>query len=921
MSGVDDLTTALKKMTVIDPDDPDDFDRIKASLQDDETPRRGGKEWLGLYMGGGPLTCEYELDHDNDIGSFYHCALQLRCPKTLLKIESDIKKLQLDPKTSKFNGKLKLASSETGNSELDKEEFLLAVDDAVTSYGLQNFFYMKHEGKMSYLVENPHLFTVQEVIDHHLSRMKEPAKVLQNNKETDASVLARFKTYDKFELFDISLSRRIITALLSSDIQATIRIKYNHHKQFKYYPGQVLLKMALDVCNASAVEDIEDAVSTFQALKLDAYPGENIVDFTTEALRLLKIMDTGYALPYKIGSTLLMKVEKTSSNYFNNKIMGMQDVVKQMERSVGPLKNPALLKTLPTYHTHGPFALCAELQELYGELKRTHEWPALTDVLPAANHSSTGGGGDGQSSGNEKKESGRKNSGGRKCFKCQSEFHLANSPHCPKNGNSGSGESTSTNDTSTEGGSSNNTTKPPSSAPASVWKYIWPANHDEVIEVNNKKYYFCKHCVCHTSGKTGFYNRSHSSSSHQSGRGINSQNSNSDNSSVSTDSTGLSSVTESSTGSSNNNAQGNLTPIPETKAKNDDVSLSGSQVDPDPNGLEYQGAFLSEDLMDGAWMTVASNIPDIIDDDTCFGASYSEITGPADTIVAFNTKSNCIYLPSFGDYFDTNPSITLDPYDHFFDSDGSPLPWSDPIESQHYFDAIEPALPSSKQARQYQDQPTHLQHNYNQPNTLDTIYFWMLFSITLFWDSILHYFEASPLQPKRASRRHPTRYRACWNYPRGWMILSCYMLFPTGTAITHPIHYTTISINHSYQRISILQDNVVLDATVLSYYNRWRFDTLISFLQSPPPLSPSVENNPPTLTQHFFPTFTTLDEMEGAASQWEYFLMLSLPLQMQITFQLVIFALLIRTSKHHSHLASISISMIRYHLHKHTTPP
>jgi hypothetical protein len=219
----------------------------------------------------------------------------------------------------------------------------------------------------------------------------------------------------------LSLSRRIITSLLSPDILATIRIKYSHHKQFKNYPGQVILKMALDVCNASAVEDIEEAESSFQALSLDSYPGENIVDFTTEALRLLKIMDTGYALPYKIGSTLLVKVEKTSSNYFNNKIMGMQDIVKQMERDVGPLKNPALLKTLPDYPTHGPFALCAELQELYGELKRTHEWPALTDKLPAANNAGTAGGGENRR---------RKNPDGRKCFKCGSETHLANSELC-----------------------------------------------------------------------------------------------------------------------------------------------------------------------------------------------------------------------------------------------------------------------------------------------------------------------------------------------------------------------------------------------------------------------------------------------------------------------------------------------------------
>ena len=113
--------------------------------------------------------------------------------------------------------------------------------------------------------------------------MREPDIILKNNKETDASALACFKSYNKFELFDISLWCHIITTLLSSDIQATIvRIKNNQHKQFKYYPGQVLLKMALDVCNTSAVEDIEDAVSIFQELKLDNYPGEYIVNFMTE---------------------------------------------------------------------------------------------------------------------------------------------------------------------------------------------------------------------------------------------------------------------------------------------------------------------------------------------------------------------------------------------------------------------------------------------------------------------------------------------------------------------------------------------------------------------------------------------------------------------------------------------------------------
>ena len=268
------------------------------------------------------------------------------------------------------------------------------------------------------------------------------------------------------------------------------------------------------------------------------------------------------------------------------------------------MKNPALLKTLSTYPTHGPFALCAELQELYGELKRTHEWPALTATLPAANLAGSAGGGETQQSGTPN-NSRRKNPDGRKCYKCGSDTHLANSELCRHHHNyrgtsNNTPQSSPTskgggNEPNSSSGTNNTSTVPPSSAPASVWKYIWPANHDEVIEVNNKKYYFCKFCVCHTSGKVGFYNRSHTSSNHQAGRGIGSRPNNSDSSS-STSSTAASSGTESSD-TTNDNAQGNMTPIPESHDDNaETASLAGSQVDPDPNGLEYQGAFLSEDL-------------------------------------------------------------------------------------------------------------------------------------------------------------------------------------------------------------------------------------------------------------------------------------------------------------------------------------
>ena len=137
-------------------------------------------------------------------------------------------------------------------------------------------------------------------MDEHASRLIQPPPELDdNNDETVTSISSRFRCYDKFEKFDISLSCRVLETLLSQDIKATIRIKYGHLPNFKSLPGQVIFMMALDVSNASAIQDIDEVTTAFKTLALSTYPGENIVDFATEAQRLIKIMSTGYALPYK----------------------------------------------------------------------------------------------------------------------------------------------------------------------------------------------------------------------------------------------------------------------------------------------------------------------------------------------------------------------------------------------------------------------------------------------------------------------------------------------------------------------------------------------------------------------------------------------------------------------------------------------
>ena len=233
-------------------------------LDDANIPRRGGNDFMGPFVGGAPLDDTYSLVTTEEP---FKCALQLRNAKTLLGIESQLRKTIADSTALKYNGKLKLDATDATSTELDKEDFLLAVDEVVLSYGLQSFFYVPDsDGIMRYLAEESHLFTITDVLTEHRSRLTEPRPIFESESvETDASIVNRYKCYDKYERFDLSLSRRILETLLSQDIKATIRIKYGHLPQFKSLPGQIIFMMALDVSNASAIQDIDEATKLFKS--------------------------------------------------------------------------------------------------------------------------------------------------------------------------------------------------------------------------------------------------------------------------------------------------------------------------------------------------------------------------------------------------------------------------------------------------------------------------------------------------------------------------------------------------------------------------------------------------------------------------------------------------------------------------------
>ena len=169
---------------------------------------------MGPFVGGAPLDDTYSLVTSEEP---FKCALQLRNAKTLLGIESQLRKVLADSTALKYNGKLKLDATDASSTELDKEDFLLAVDEAVLSYGLQSFFYLPDsDGAMKYLAEESHLFTVNEVLEEHRSRLAEPRPLFESERvETDESIVSRYRCYDKYERFDLSLSRRILETLLS----------------------------------------------------------------------------------------------------------------------------------------------------------------------------------------------------------------------------------------------------------------------------------------------------------------------------------------------------------------------------------------------------------------------------------------------------------------------------------------------------------------------------------------------------------------------------------------------------------------------------------------------------------------------------------------------------------------------------------
>ena len=103
------------------------------------TPRRGGTHPIfGIYVGGGALDTAYKLKD----GSCYSCTSQLRNEKQLNVAETSLYEQRNNTTTLKFNGNMDVQEPNTASlSELNLEQFLRNVGDAVEMFGLETILH------------------------------------------------------------------------------------------------------------------------------------------------------------------------------------------------------------------------------------------------------------------------------------------------------------------------------------------------------------------------------------------------------------------------------------------------------------------------------------------------------------------------------------------------------------------------------------------------------------------------------------------------------------------------------------------------------------------------------------------------------------------------------------------------------------
>lgn len=379
-----------------------------------DPPRRGGQHTTyGLFIGGSDLDNQYRLTGTRH----YKYTSQRRGAKVINSIEQALLKTIDSPTSPKFNGNL-LRTPSTQDTELDKLNFIKQLKRKVQLHGQQSFYAAFSQSQVLSLFDHYHKFTVEDIIDQYELRCDEPPPDLDpiTGIETETSRQLRFESYDEYEFDEVGLTRLVVESLITPSLLERITTKFGNDEKFDTYPGQVLFVMALDACNASVQRDVAGAQASFEALSLDSYPGEDITELATEALRLIHILSGSYALPLDLGSKLIKKTTQTSSEFFNRKMYALLDSARTLETRYR-LRDPATMGMDPDYTSYGPYAICSVLQEEHGKLIADSDWPALATKLPESNLTREGADDLDMTS--------------IQCYKCKQMGHKANNPSCP----------------------------------------------------------------------------------------------------------------------------------------------------------------------------------------------------------------------------------------------------------------------------------------------------------------------------------------------------------------------------------------------------------------------------------------------------------------------------------------------------------
>lgn len=447
-------------------------------------PVRGGIDSIyGIYIGGSPLDQNYKQTIRTRLT--YRFATQRRHVKTISSIEQHLISARDSVTSLKFDGRLEATVGSA--TEIGKERFLSLLSRRVEEHGHETFYYAKNSsGEVVNVLEHSHNFTLEMMVSEYELRS-----------DFENLTLAAF---DDYEMRDITLSRLVVESMLTSTFYEKIFIRYGHRDDFKLLPGSGLLMMALETCNASVSHDIDGATESFILLTLDTYPGENVSDFATEALRLVKIMQGGYALPVNTSSRLLIKVSKTSCEEFNRKIFNLLDKVKTLEYKYKVLDPKELTKD-PAYSTYGPIAILSILQQAYGRLLSTHDWPALATKLPQSNHVSAPPKANIQLQPKASGSSMTTNSSSSiKCFRCQGPHHIRD---CPRKAVERSNKPI------------DGAVTPRATHPLAPWKYLEPKDLSQTVtDAQGRIWKFCTKCKCRHTKRAGIFQLSHTDATH-----------------------------------------------------------------------------------------------------------------------------------------------------------------------------------------------------------------------------------------------------------------------------------------------------------------------------------------------------------------------------------------------------------------------